>query len=349
MIKTRITELFGIQYPIMMSGMNYVTEPKIVAAVSNAGGLGVLACSRFSPEEMRKNIHEIRKLTDKPFGINQALRAGGEKNIQVAIEEQIKIVNYSLGKPFFINDVHKYGGKVMGTVAIAKHAVAAAKLGVDVVITTGNEAAGHPDLTPTLILLPLVASMVKIPIIAAGGFFDGKGLVAALAMGADAIAMGTRFMLTKESHVHEHFKELVLKATEQDTLISDKFDGLTARMLKTPASEKLYKSGSLNLFDATKSALEIKGALGYSWWDFMRLSVSMMKGDEKMSPFQQARQAMYVKRVQKAIFEGDLQNGLLPTGMVCGALKDMPSCKEIIDRIVKEAEETIAGLNKKCS
>ena len=227
--------MLGIKHPIMLAGMNWITTPKLVAAVCNAGGLGIFATAASTPEETRKNIREIRNLTDKPFGINQILIGPGAKeNIAVAIEEKVPIINYSLGKPWFVDQVHAYGGKVMGTIAIARHAVRAAQLGCDMLVVTGHEAAAHGDVATSMILIPLVASQAKIPLIAAGGFYDGRGLAAALVLGADAISMGTRFIVTQESNVHDNFKKLVTEATEQDTLYGDVFDGLPGQSLKKP-------------------------------------------------------------------------------------------------------------------
>src|SRR4030067_3670204 len=227
MLKTRFTEMLGIKHPIMLAGMNWIAAPKLVAAVCNAGGLGIFASAAYSPEETRKHIREIRKLTNKPFGINQILIGPGAKeNIDVAIEEKVPIINYSLGKPWFIDQVHAYGGKVMGTIAIARHAARGAEVGCGVLVVTGHEAAAHGDVATSMVLIPLVGSQVKIPLIAAGGFYDGRGLAAALILGADAISIGTRYILTQESAVHETVKQLVIEATEQDTLYGDVFDGL---------------------------------------------------------------------------------------------------------------------------
>ncbi|MCJ7810651.1 MAG: nitronate monooxygenase, partial [Dehalococcoidia bacterium] len=190
MLKTRMTEMFGIQHPIMLAGMNWVSKPELVAAVCNAGGLGTLALAQYSPEDARKNIRQVRELTDKPFMINQYLLGGWARdNIQVSIEEKVPFINYSLGRPWFVDQVHAYGGKVVGTVAVARHAVRAAELGCDAVLVTGHEAAAHGAEATSLVLIPIVASLVDVPIIAAGGFGDGRGLAAALALGAEGISM----------------------------------------------------------------------------------------------------------------------------------------------------------------
>jgi len=257
----------------MLAGMNWITDPKLVSAVSNAGGLGILATARCNPHETRESIKEIRKLTDKPFGINQILNGPGAKeNIAIAIEERVPVINYSLGKPWFIDVVHTYGGKVVGTIAVAKHAVRAEQLGCDALVVTGHEAAAHGDIATSMVLLPVVARQVQIPLIAAGGFYDGRGLAAALALGADGISMGTRFAITQESMVHDDFKQLCLQATEQDTLYSNVFDGMPGRVLKTKGAEKMMKTG-LSIIEAFQAAKEVKQVLKLSFWKLISLKI----------------------------------------------------------------------------
>ncbi len=348
MLRTKMTELFGIKHPIMLSGANWITEPGIVSTVCNAGGLGIFATARCTPEETRKNIREIRELTDKPFGINQILVGpGAQENIQVAIEEKVPVINYALGKPWFIEQVHEYGGKVLGTTALAKHAARAEQLGCDAVIVTGHEAAAHGADATSLVLIPIVANHANVPLIAAGGFHDGRGLAAALALGADAIAMGTRFMLTKESILHENFKQLCLKASEQDTLYGNVFDGMPGRALKTKAGESMMRGG-FPLVEALKGASEIKQMLKLSLWQFIRLSFQMMTADEDSSPlWVQAREAAGARRHLKSINDGDLEEGILFAGQNIGGIDDLPSCQELIERVVAEAEETLEAARQK--
>src|SRR5208337_1277873 len=349
MIKTRFTEMLGIKHPIMLAGMNWITTPKLVAAVCNAGGLGIFATAASTPEETRKNIREIRNLTDKPFGINQILIGPGAKeNIAIAIEEKVPIINYSLGKPWFIDQVHAYGGKVMGTIAVARHAVRAAQLGCDMLAVTGHEAAAHGDAATSMVLIPLVAGQVKIPLIAAGGIYDGRGLAAALVLGADAISMGTRFMLTQESLVHANFKQLCLNATEQDTLYSDVFDGLPGRALKSPGAEAMMKKG-FPLLESVRSALEIKRILRLPFWKFIGMSWSMMTSEEGKGLLIQARSANGAIHHLKAINEGDEKEGFLFAGQSVGGMNDIPTCKEVIERIVEEAEQKLKEVGKNVS
>jgi enoyl-[acyl-carrier protein] reductase II len=340
-----MTELFGIRHPVMLAGANWLTEPGLVAAVSNAGGLGLLATAQYKPEETRKNIREIKKLTDKPFGINQILIGPGAKeNIQAAIEEKVPVINYSLGKPWFIDDVHGYGGIVMGTVALSRHARKAEQLGCDALIITGHEAAAHGADVTSLVLIPIVARDAKVPVIAAGGFFSGSGLAAALALGASGISMGTRFMLTKECRLHETFKKICVEASEEDTLYGSNFDGMPGRVLKNKPAERLMKG--FPFMESIGAAREVKKILGLSSLDFLRLSITMLTaGEDSRGLFMQARQAIGARRHLLSIEKGDTERGILFAGQSLGGIRDIPTCQELIDRIVREAEDAINRLN----
>ena len=341
MFKTRMTEMFGIEHPIMLAGMNWITEPKLVSAVCNAGGLGILATARCTPQETRETIRQIKDMTDKPFGVNQILVGPGAKeNLEIAIEEQVPFVNYSLGKPWFVDDVHAYGGKVVGTIAIAKHAARAVQLGCDALIVTGHEAAAHGAAATSMVLIPLVAKMVDVPLIAAGGFYDGRGLAAALSLGADGISMGSRFMVAQESMVHENFKQLCIKATEQDTLYDNVFDGMDGRVLKTKEAEAMTKHG-FPLVEAIKGAMLVKQIFKLSWPKFIGLSFEMMKAEDGHPMLVLARQAVGNMKHMKALTEGDIEGGILFAGQCCGGIGDVPTVKELIDRIIAEAEDTL--------
>jgi enoyl-[acyl-carrier protein] reductase II len=345
MLKTKMTRMFGIKHPIMLAGMNWITEPRLVSAVSNAGGLGLLAIARCNPKETRENIRQIRDMTDQPFGVNQILVGPGAKeNIAVAIEEKVPIINYSLGKPWFVKDVHAYGGKVVGTIAIARHAARAVELGCDALVITGHEAAAHGAAATSMVLIPIVASMVDVPLIAAGGFYDGRGLAAALALGADGISMGSRFMVVKESMVHDNFKKLCLEATEQDTLYDNVFDGMDGRVLKTKEAQRMMKRG-FPLVESIKGAMLVKRLMNLSWAKFVGVSIEMLRAEEGHPLMVLARQAVGNMKHLKALNEGDVEGGILFAGQCCGGINDIPATKELIDRVISEALAAMEKLN----
>ena len=334
-MKTRITELFKIKYPILLSGMSWISVPKMVAAVSNAGGLGILATGPLNAEETRKAVHEIRGLTDKPFGANLALLfPGAKENAMVLLEEQIPIINFSLGKgDWLVKKAHEYGGKVVATVVNAHHAGRAQDYGCDAVIATGHEAAAHGDALTTFILIPTLVDTLKIPVIAAGGIGDGRGLAAALALGADGVAMGTRFMTTKESPLHEIYKSLSIEKGATDTLFSDRFDGLLCRVLKTDAAIRAVKRG-LDLPAAISNSREIARQIHVPYWKlFLGVMASGWKNAKQMAFMANAFRAIRV-----ATEQGDTNEGVLPVGQVTGLIQDEPTVAELFEKIITEAK-----------
>ncbi|MFC1870164.1 NAD(P)H-dependent flavin oxidoreductase [Chloroflexota bacterium] len=303
-MKTRITELFGIKYPILLAGMNWGTRPKLVAAVSNAGGLGMLGAAAYSSDGLKEAIAEIRLLTDKPFAVNLSLFLPGARElVQTVLEAQVPVINIALGRATeIVKATHTYGGKVIATVALLRHAQYYERDGADALIVTGHEAAAHAANVGGLVLIPTIAGKVKIPVVATGGFSNGQGLVAALALGAEGISLGTRFALTVECDAHDNFKQCCLDANEEDTIISNRFDGVNCRVLKNKRAEALAKGDILQGQPIMRSGL-----------------VDM----------------------QKAIEDGDVEHGLLLAGQGCGFINDVPTCQEVIERIVAEAEEVI--------
>lgn len=343
-----MTEIFGIKHPIMLAGMNWITEPKLVSAVCNAGGLGILAIARCTLKETKELIRQVRDMTDKPFGINQILIGpGARENIETAIDEKVPVINYSLGKPWFVDAVHAYGGKVVGTIAIAKHATKAVQAGCDALVVTGHEAAAHGAAATSMVLIPIVASVVNVPLIAAGGFYNGRGLAAALALGADGISMGSRFMVVRESMVHDNFKCLCLEATEQDTLYDTVFDGMEGRVLKTKEALAMTRRRGFPVMEAFKGALLVKNLMKLSWPKFAAVSLEMLRAEEGHPLVVLARQAVGNMKHLKAINEGDMEGGILFAGQCCGGITDNPTTMELIDRIIVEAEATLEQLNKK--
>ena len=334
-MKTRITEMFGIKYPILLSGMSWISTPKMVAAVSNAGGLGILATGPLSSTQTREAVHEIRKLTDKPFGANATLMfPGAAENAKVLLDEKVPVINFSLGKgDWIVNEAHKYGGKVLATVVNLRHAKRAQEYGTDAIIATGQEAAAHGEDVTSLVLIPHLAENLQIPVIAAGGFADGRGLAAALALGAEGIAMGTRLMVTKESPLHENYKKLAQEKQVYDTIFSKRFDGILCRVMKTDAAERAIKRGlswPAAYFNSRDFAKMVK-------MPHSKLVIGIL-----LSGYSNAKQLAYMANAFKAIRvateDGDSKTGVLPVGQVQGLIHDQPTVAELFERMEKEAQ-----------
>ena len=334
-MKTRITETFGIKYPILLSGMSWISTPKMVAAVSNAGGLGILATGPLSSTQTREAIHEIRQLTDRPFGANATLMfPGAAENAKVILDEKVPVINFSLGKgDWIVNEAHKYGGRVLATVVNLRHAKRAQDYGTDAIIATGQEAAAHGEDVTSLVLIPHLAENLQIPVIAAGGFADGRGLAAALALGAEGIAMGTRLMVTKESPLNENYKKLAQEKQVYDTIFSKRFDGILCRVMKTDAAERAVKRGlswPAAYFNSRDFAKMVK-------MPHSKLVIGIL-----LSGYSSAKQLAYMANAFKAIRvateDGDSKTGVLPVGQVQGLVHDQPTVAELFERMEKEAQ-----------
>jgi len=311
-MKTRITELLGIEYPIIQGAMSWVSLPPLVAAVSNAGGLGILGSSFMIPDELRESIKTIKELTSKPFGVNfMPENPELDQLLDVIIEEKVTVASYGKGNPKRIIERTKPHEIInFPTMGALKHAVKAEMDGADAIIVQGAEGGGHTGYITTSILVPMVSERVKIPVIAAGGIGDGRGLLAALSWGAEGIAMGSRFMVTEECPIPMHVKDWIVRSRETDTLVTDNLTGVRCRVLRNKFSESL---------------LEMKEKK-VSKWDMM----------------QHAR-----GRFRKAFLEGDLEWGSIGCGQVAGMINDIPTCKELIDRIVKDAVEKMEIMKEK--
>ena len=324
--------------------MSWISVPKMVAAVSNAGGLGILATGPLSAEETRKAIREVRELTDKPFGANASLIfPGAAENAEVLLEEKVPVINFALGKgDWIVKRAREYGGKVVATVVSARHAKRAQDYGCDAVIATGNEAAAHGEAITTMVLIPSLVDVLNIPVIAAGGIADGRALAAAMALGADGVAMGTRFMTTKESPLHEVYKKLSVEKEVTDTLYSKRFDGILCRVLKTDAAERAIKRG-LNIPSAVVNSREISRQLRLP---YLKVVFGVLASGWK-NAIQMAYLANAFKMIRVATEGGDLKAGVLPVGQVTGLIHDEPTVKELIERIVAEARQIQQGLVQK--
>jgi len=341
-MKTRITQLLGIKYPIILPGMSWISTPELVAAVSNAGGLGILATGPLNAEQTRASIKRICQLTDKPFGAGATLlMPGARENAEVLIEEKVPVINFSLGKGDWIcKRVHEYGGKVIATVVTMKHALAAERDGADALQVTGHEAAAHGGMVTSLVLVPTIVRAVKIPVIATGGFADGNGVAAALALGAEGVAMGTRLSVTKESPVHDITKKATLEAGIDDTIYSNRFDGLYCRVLKTPAAKKAVRKG-MSLPRAMVASVSISRKLKLPF--FKLLLGTVVKGPKVM--IQLAHMATAFEKIQMATEDGDLKKGVHLIGQAQGLVNDMPAVDDLMKRIVAEARQALEKMN----
>jgi len=314
MIKTRFTEMFGVNHPIVQGGMQWVGRAELVAAVANAGALGMItALTQPTPDDLRKEIARCRDLTDKPFGVNltimPAIKQPPYAEYRAAIiESGITVVETAGNKPQeHVDEFRKHGVKVVHKCTSVRHALSAERMGVDAISIDGFECAGHPgeDDTPGLILIPAAANRIKIPMIASGGFADARGLVAALALGAEGVNMGTRFMCTKESPIHQLVKERIVANDERETELIFRTMRNTSRVAKNAISTKVVQ-------------MEKEGA-----------------------KFEDVRELVAGARGKMVYATGDADGGIWSAGQVQGLIHDIPSCGELISRIIREAEAII--------
>ena len=313
-MKTRFTELVGVEHPIVQGGMQWVGRAELVAALANAGALGfITALTQPTPEELFDEIVRCRGMTDKPFGVNLTILPAIKQPPyaeyrQAIIESGVKVVETAGNKPQeHVTEFKKYGIKVLHKCTSVRHALSAERMGVDAISIDGFECAGHPgeDDTPGLILIPVAADKLKIPMIASGGFGDGRGLVAALALGAERINMGTRFMCTKESPIHQLIKEKIVANDERETELIFRTMRNTSRVAKNAISNKVV-------------TMEKQGAT-----------------------FDQVRDLVAGVRGKMVYATGDADQGIWSAGQVQGLIHDIPTCAELVSRIVREAETII--------
>jgi NAD(P)H-dependent flavin oxidoreductase YrpB (nitropropane dioxygenase family) len=345
-LRTEVCDLLGVRYPIIQTGMGWVATPALVAAVSNAGAFGFLAAATLRPEEVAAEINKVKALTSEPFGVNFLMDAPGADVITDAIiRAGVKAAGYNRAPSAELIDKLKQAGVVcVPTCGAPKHAVKAQQLGADVIVVQGGEGGGHTGSIPTSLLVSECADAVDVPIVAAGGFRDGRGLVAALAFGARGVAMGTRFVLTKESPVPEVTTDRYLAAGMADVRISSEIDGMPQRVVSNELIARLEAGSGLGkLWNALRSALAYRKVSGASIADLLQSGLAMRR-HERLTRSQVLMAANAPMLARKAMLEGDPINGYLPGGTVAGVIEDRPSCAELIERIVEEAERTLKVL-----
>tara|TARA_B100000446_G_scaffold67989_1_gene64432 strand:- start:643 stop:1710 length:1068 start_codon:yes stop_codon:yes gene_type:complete len=345
-ISTPLTELLGCRYPVLQTAMGWVADAKLVAATCNAGGFGFLAGAVMTPAEVEQGIKSIKQLTNNPFGVNfHMYTPGAMEIIDICIAQGVRAVSYSRSPAKSMIQKLKDAGIVcIPTVGALKHAQKAVEMGADAVVVQGGEGGGHTGAVASNILVPQVVDALDVPVVAAGGFKDGRGLVAALSYGAAGVAMGTRFLLTQESPVPELTKAQYLKAPTEKIIVSHKLDGMPQRMIMNPCLQRLEKTSSLGmLWMAIKNGLAFTkltggtliGMLGSGW---------KMKQSNGLSFAQTLMAANAPMMIQEAMVLGHPDRGILPSGQIAGAITDLPTGDELMQRIILEARSALQTL-----
>ena len=345
-LHTEICDRLGIQYPIIQTGMGWVAKPELVAAVSEAGAIGFLAAATLPPEAVEGEIKKIKALTDRPFGVNFLMDAPGAELIADAIIRQgVRAAGYNRAPDAKLIARLKEGGVVcVPTCGAVKHAVKAEALGADIIVVQGAEGGGHTGPVPTSLLVPGAADAVRVPVVAAGGYFDGRGLVSALAYGAQGIAMGTRFLMTAESPVPAETTDRFAQARVEDVLVTTEVDGLPQRVIANELVRKLESGSSLTrLVFALRNGLAYRKMTGASIRDLLTSALAMQR-NERLSRTQTLMAVNAPMLAQTAMESGDPAHGYLPSGSVAGVIDARPRCADLIAQIIEEAEQTLKRL-----
>ena len=348
-LQTSLCDLVGVKYPIVQTGMGWVAGPKLVSASANAGALGILASATMDFDQLKTSIAEVKSRTTKPFGVNlRADSADVKDRISLMIDEGIKVASFAQApKPDLISRLKDAGVVVIPSIGAKRHAEKVLEWGVDAVLVQGGEGGGHTGAVPTTVLLPQVVDAVagRVPVIAAGGFFDGRGLVAALAYGASGIAMGTRFLLTSDSSVPQAVKEYYISKGVLDTVVSIQVDGVPHRVLRTELVDQLESSRGkfLALPRAGINALKFRKMTGAKLSDMMREGMDMKKSMD-LSYSQMVMAANTPMLLKTSLVDGKTESGVMASGQVVGIIDDLPSCADLIDRIITEANAVLADL-----
>ena len=345
-LHTRICEMFGIEYPIIQTGMGWVSGAKLTAATSQAGGLGILAAATMTFPELEETIAKLKDRTDKPFGVNmRADQSDVMKRVQLLIREKVKVASFAQAPgEKVIKTLKDAGVLTMPTIGARRHAEKVQAWGVDAVIAQGQEGGGHTGQIPTSILIPDVSAAVDIPVVGAGGFRDGRGLVAALALGGEGIAMGTRFLLTQESQVPDQVKQIYLDTKANGTVVTNAVDGHPQRVIRTFLIDQLEKANSITRFPrAALNALSLMKVTGTSLPGLLEEGMAM-KQNQELTWAQLAMAANAPMLTKASMVDGRVEAGIMPTGQIAGVIDEIPTVAELLQRIVAEAEETLERL-----
>ncbi|MDT9687844.1 nitronate monooxygenase [Streptomyces sp. P9(2023)] len=345
-METALTMLTGVRYPIVQTGMGWVAGPRLVSATANAGALGILASATMTVEQLRAAVREVKSRTDEPFGVNLRADAGdARERVRIIIDEGVRVASFALAPSReLIAELKDAGVVVVPSIGARRHAEKVAAWGADAVIVQGGEGGGHTGEVATTVLLPQVVDAVDIPVVAAGGFHDGRGLVAALSYGAAGIAMGTRFLLTSDSTVPDAVKAKYLAATVKDVTVTTAVDGLPHRMLRTEMVAALERAGRVRaLAQAVRRAAGFRRISGLSWPRMVRDGLATKHGKD-LSWSQVLLAANTPMLLKASMVEGRTDLGVMASGQVAGVIEDLPSCEELVLRIMSEAEKVLRTL-----
>ncbi|CAM8627985.1 COG2070 Dioxygenases related to 2-nitropropane dioxygenase [Acidimicrobiia bacterium] len=347
-LTTPLLDLLGSKYPIVQTGMGWVAGPKLVSATSNAGAFGIIASATMTYDELVVAIAETKKRTTAPFGVN--MRADADDimdRLKLLVAEGIPVASFAQApKKDLIEYLHDHGIKVMPSIGAKRHAEKVMEWGVDAILVQGGEGGGHTGSVPTSLLLPEVVDVVggRVPVVAAGGYFDGRGLVSALAYGACGIAMGTRFLLTSDSSVPMEVKKQYLGTAVTGTVVTTKVDGAPHRVIRTKLVDQMDGASPITAVPkAIANAARFRKFTGLSWYQMAKEGLDMKKRMDM--PWAEVIMAGNTPILTKAtLVDGELDAGILPTGQVVGVIDDLPTAAEVVTRIIAEAETTLDRL-----
>jgi len=351
-LSTRLCTLAGVRYPIVQTGMGWVAGPRLVAATAAAGGLGILASATMSFEELANAIAEVRDRTSEPFGVNlRADQSDAVDRVDLLVKTGVRVASFAQApKRELIERLHDGGVLVVPSIGARRHAEKVAEWGVDAVIVQGGEGGGHTGSVPTSLLLPQVVDALAgsgVVVIAAGGFFDGRGLVAALAYGADGIAMGTRFLLTRDSTVPDAVKAVYLSKSVTETVVTTQVDGVPHRVLRTEFVDTLERSGRVtSLARALRNAVAFQRLSHTPWRDFVREGLAMRRS-QSLTWSQVVMAANTPMLLRAAMVEGRPELGVMSTGQVVGVVDDLPTVADLISRIIDDATAVLTGFGER--
>ena len=345
-LHTRICDMFGIEYPIIQTGMGWVSGARLTSATSQAGGLGILAAATMTFRELEDAIGKVRERTDKPFGVNmRADQSDIMKRVELLIRQKVTVASFAQAPgERVIKTLKDAGVLTMPTIGARRHAEKVQAWGVDAVIAQGQEGGGHTGQIPTSILIPDVSAAVDIPVVGAGGFRDGRGLVAALALGGEGIAMGTRFLLTQDSQVPDQVKNIYLETKANGTVVTKAVDGHPQRVIRTLLIDQLERANVLTRFPrAALNALSLMKVTGTSLPELLEEGIAM-KQNQELTWAQLAMAANAPMLTRASMVDGRVEAGVLPTGQIAGVIDEIPTVADLLQRIMAEAEATLDRL-----